>query len=82
MMRKALKAFVVGVAVSAAALTGIFLLAASAEAKGRKPNYIYECRTGWWAVRDGHRFSRPSDGMWRPSWSTRCFKVRLISKSY
>jgi hypothetical protein len=40
--------------------------------------YAHDCRTGWWAVRDGHRYWRPSDGMWRPTWATRCYKVRLV----
>lgn len=62
-------------------LSGAVFIATGAQAKGHKFAYVYECRTGWWAVRDGHRLWRPSDGMWRPSWSTRCFKVaRRISE--
>lgn len=66
-------------AVFAVMLGFALLLGANAPAyakhKRHHVHYEYECRTGWWMVRDGHRFWRPSDGMWRPSWTTRCMRV-------
>lgn len=41
---------------------------------------VYECYTGWWPVREGSRFTYPSDGKWRPSWSQRCRKVTVYAE--
>jgi|GEM_PF-3028846 len=51
--------------------------APQADAKGVRSVYTYQiiCREGWWAVRDGGRHMYPSDGKWRPSWFTRCYRV-------
>lgn len=58
------------------AIAGMVLLSSPAFAKKYHSQvHGYECRTGWWSVRDGHRYWRPSDGMWRPSWGTRCFRT-------
>lgn len=67
------------VALAFALVAGASMLGVTAaEAKRPRYYYAYECHTGWWMVRDGHPLYRPSDGMWRPAWSTRCFKVRRV----
>ena len=38
---------------------------------------VYECAEGWWAVRDGSRYSYPSDGKRRPSWHQRCRRLTV-----
>jgi hypothetical protein len=68
------------VAVSMRTAIAVFLLFALsvpsvAKSPLRQAYYETVCRTGWWMVRDGHRYWRPSDGMWRPTWATRCFRV-------
>lgn len=64
---------------TAVAIAVLLLLASSVPSVAKSPRghayYETECRTGWWMVRDGHRYWRPSDGMWRPTWGTRCFRV-------
>lgn len=65
-----------GVLLFSCAMVFTVMFAEPAEAKGARVYQThYDCRTGWWMVRDGSRYSYPSDGKWRPSWHTRCRKV-------
>lgn len=59
----------------------VFLIATGGDADAHKPRYVkrtvYQCVEGWWPVRDGSRYTHPSDGKWRPAWFERCRKVTV-----
>jgi hypothetical protein len=74
------------VILSAIVLSGSALLGMTGPADAKKYRYYqyhyeYECRSGWWLVRDGSRYTYPSDGKFRPSWQTRCRKWTVRTPS-